>query len=169
MSKVEAFFKLKEPYFHLLIGEKSLVSKLINSEDDTGIIRQIEGEKCGTLDNLFLEFARTFKFPDYFGNNWAAFDECLNDLDWLSNDVYLLFLTDVDKVLTLSENSFNVFIETLSRSVKEWTEGRNYDSFPTPPTPFHIVFHCTNGKESEVETRLAKAGLEDIDILSINS
>ena len=22
-----------------------------------------------------------FEFPDYFGNNWAAFDECINDLD----------------------------------------------------------------------------------------
>jgi hypothetical protein len=29
------------------------------------------------------EFAASFQFPYYFGENWPAFDECINDLSWL--------------------------------------------------------------------------------------
>ena len=28
--------------------------------------------------------------PDYFGDNWDAFEECLNDLSWISADGYIL-------------------------------------------------------------------------------
>ena len=33
--------------------------------------------------DLFNSIANVMKFPDYFGKNWDALDECLRDLDWL--------------------------------------------------------------------------------------
>jgi RNAse (barnase) inhibitor barstar len=32
---------------------------------------------------LFATVADQLFFPDYFGGNWDAFDECLRDLSWL--------------------------------------------------------------------------------------
>lgn len=171
MSKIDELIKLNEPYFHLALGNKSDFERFYSICKDVGksntVVKMIEGKKCSTLDGLYDEFSRQLQFPGYFGYNWAAFDECLNDLDWLSGDAYLLLLSDIDKVLISSYNSFKVFIKTISRSIDEWTEGRNFDSFPTPPTPFHIVFHSSKEKEGVVKTKLLQAGLRIVDTIEL--
>lgn len=43
----------------------------------------LRGERCQTYEGFFSECAAAFQFPSYFGNNWNAWDECINDLDWL--------------------------------------------------------------------------------------
>lgn len=30
---------------------------------------------------LHAELARVFSFPDYYGRNWDAFDECIDDIE----------------------------------------------------------------------------------------
>ncbi len=107
------------------------------------------------------------EFPDYFGYNWAAFNECLNDLDWLTADAYLLLFADVDKVIKALGKSFTVLVEILIRTIDEWTEGRNYDDFPTPPTSFHVVFQCTKKQINEVMSTFEIVGLKDGNLLNI--
>lgn len=43
----------------------------------------IRGKRCKTEDEFFNEVSASFQFPYYFGENWAAMDECLCDLEWL--------------------------------------------------------------------------------------
>lgn len=39
----------------------------------------------------FLEVAaKALRFPDYFGSNWDAFEDCLTDLSWLGAGGYVL-------------------------------------------------------------------------------
>ncbi|WP_016701349.1 barstar family protein [Actinoalloteichus spitiensis] len=40
----------------------------------------VDGRHCATRAQLFDEWSRALGFPDYFGRNWDAFDECLSDL-----------------------------------------------------------------------------------------
>lgn len=171
MKNMEELTILKAPYFHLAVSEKPNFQRfhsIYKSVENINLtLKIIEGNNCTTLDRLFGEFAKAFEFPDYFGYNWAAFDECLNDLEWLSADAYLLLLTDVDKVIAALNSSLKTFIEILFCSVTEWTEGRNYDGFPTPPTPFHVVFQCSKGNINEVLSMLEIVGLQSINVLDI--
>lgn len=166
---IQELIQLKQPYFHMIGIEKSEFERLFLTDESYEIngtvVKQIAGSKCTTIDGLFAEFAESLEFPDYFGNNWAAFDECLNDLDWLPGDAYLLLIEDIDEVMKISDNIFKIFIETLSRSVHEWTEGRNYDDFPTPPTSFHVVFQCSENKINDVREGLEEAGLKNVNFI----
>ena len=169
---MKELIQLRQPYFHIMFADRNEFNNFffrIESELDTDIVlKQIDGNKCTTADNLFSEFSKVFEFPDYFGNNWAAFDECLNDLDWLEGKAYLLFINDSDKITKTSDDNFKNLMKLLERTVAEWTEGRNYDNFPSPPTPFHIVLHCSEEKSEEFKKRLEIAGMMNIELISIN-
>jgi hypothetical protein len=122
-------------------------------------VQIIEGDHCNTVINLFKEFALKFNFPSYFGENWAAFDECLNDLDWLNAQDYVLFITRIDRLLADKDEEFRLFISTLYRSAQEWATGRRFDSFPTKPSSFHVVFYCDQGIEDDIKNRFVRIGL----------
>jgi RNAse (barnase) inhibitor barstar len=42
----------------------------------------LNGAKCNTKQELFSYFASKLNFPDYFGNNWDAFEEIINDISY---------------------------------------------------------------------------------------
>ncbi|MFC8452564.1 barstar family protein [Kitasatospora sp. NPDC057223] len=46
---------------------------------ETRTLRLVRGEHCRTVPTLLTEWARSLAFPDYFGHNWDAFEECLTD------------------------------------------------------------------------------------------
>lgn len=39
----------------------------------------LDGTACRTRIGLFTEWGRALSFPDYFGQNWDAFDDSLRD------------------------------------------------------------------------------------------
>lgn len=110
------------------------INKSISSEIFIGVV---EGSR--DIDSLFESFKDAFFFPDYFGGNWVAFDECLNDLDWLDAEGYVLIIKNSEVLPELKE-AFGLLIDTLSNAVYEWTKGRQNDGFPTKPTLFNVVF-----------------------------
>jgi len=57
-------------------------------------------------------------FPDYFGSNWDALDECLADLDWLDLPGYVL-LIDSGQLILCEESeelleTFNVLMRDIA-------------------------------------------------------
>jgi len=80
---------------------------------------------------LFAVVAAAMQFPDYFGNNWDALDECLGDMDWLPADGYLLVLRDAAKGWSQNPYLLGSFVTSWLEAAEYWTENR---------TPFHLVF-----------------------------
>ncbi len=87
----------------------------------TYAVRLVRGRKMRTVSGLFDEFAASFQFPCYFGENWSAFDECLADLEWLPAVGYVLVVVNAPDVLceepTRELATFTRIVKTIS---DEW-------------------------------------------------
>ena len=86
------------------------------------------------------------QFPDYFGNNWNALDECLNDLSWLSATKFLIVITNSEKVLFEStEEDCLAFGKLLAETCEFWSKPYEKDKeWGHPGRPFHVVMQCEN-------------------------
>ncbi len=143
-------------YIHFIAYDTDNLDEFIEKLpiNDDVYLAEIDGNKCIEIEYLYSEFQKSFKFPEYFGYNWAAFDECLNDLDWINAKSYILIVRDMDKILPEDDVSFNLLLKYLRIAVTEWTEGRNYDDFPTKETPFHLYLHSSKENKNELYDRL---------------
>ena len=90
------------PWFHLLAAAPADArNKLRALERHSGkvAVRFIRGRKATTWTAFFDELAAALQFPDYFGENWDAVNDCLGDLEWIHADAIVLCLLDGDKLL----------------------------------------------------------------------
>ncbi len=73
-----------------------------------------------TKAHLLDALARELRFPDYFGHNWDALDECLRDLGWLPAGDVLLAHEDVP--LHADPAARSIYLATLREAVEVWAE-----------------------------------------------
>lgn len=67
---------LDGPWVHE-IGRLGLSRLLSSTAASDGVRMLMDGRRMRTVDDLFQQYLREFRLPEYFGWNWAAFDECM--------------------------------------------------------------------------------------------
>ncbi|MEU7906415.1 barstar family protein [Actinoplanes sp. NPDC049118] len=61
---------------------------------------ELDGSRMRDHDALFAEFASKLDFPDYFGMNWPALSDCLEDMLWFDETTcFLIAIKNWDEVL----------------------------------------------------------------------
>lgn len=109
------------------------VSDCISEFKNLGSVFEINFCNIKTDADLFTEIAKAFSFPDYFGFNWGAFDECLRDLDWL----------DLGRGVILVANSYKILcthdIDMLGRLISSWLFCA--EEWSKSNVPFHLVLY----------------------------
>lgn len=146
-------------FFEIISSHTKLTDYILSIVAAEGKLTAItlRGSKMLTISSLFNEFSAALQFPYYFGENWGAFDECLNDLDWLSGDAFILVIMDAEKTLTEGHpEQFKTLLDILQNTCSEWN-GSVHD-FPDPFRkfkPFHIVFHTLPENEYLLDTKLS--------------
>jgi RNAse (barnase) inhibitor barstar len=85
-------------------------------------VRLVRGTRCRTKEELFDEFSAALQFPWYFGHNWDAFDECLQDLgEWMiAAKTLTIVLTESSEVLSLEQDdrSFEIFRRIMRQTIQ---------------------------------------------------
>lgn len=138
----------KAPLLATPLDSKQLAAMALAWADDNITVRTVRGTKMRTVQGLFDEIAAALQFPYYFGENWAAFDECLADLDWLSvSNPVALVVYDADQVLLDAQPSeFETFTEILRRASSELGNPiEDGESWDRPALAFHLVLQLPSG------------------------
>jgi hypothetical protein len=77
---------------------------------------------------LLAQIARALEFPEWFGGNWDALEDCLTDLSWLQGAGHVLLFEDAAQ---LAPDDRGVLADILASAAAYWGErGR----------PFFAVF-----------------------------
>ena len=74
---------------------------------------------------LLARVSRALRFPDWFGANWDALEDCLTDLSWLKADGHVLL---IEGASGLQADDFGVLRDVLSSSAQYWA-GRGKSFF----------------------------------------
>lgn len=111
-------------------------------------LKVIKGAKCQTIAGLLTECARALDFPDYFGHNWDALEECLADLEWLPAKGYVLLVTDAGCVLPDDDEEYETFLEILRDAGEAWGSGQA-GMGARRATPFHVLFAVSEQEKAK--------------------
>ena len=79
---------------------------------------------------LLDELSRELRFPDYFGGNWDALEECIRDLSWIQPGPVVLRHRDIPLVKDLANSK--TYLSILADAVDEWKR--------TPDRDLVVVF-----------------------------
>lgn len=122
--------------------------------------REISGRAMTTLDGLYDTYARAWDFPDYFGRNRDAFDECMRELDesGTENDSavpagYLTAIVDADRTLGDDPEAFEWF----ARSQLRYRE--HYRDVAVPRGIFAVLLETSESRRHDLIARWRRAGV----------
>lgn len=93
---------------------------------------ELDGTRIADKDTLLAAISEGFEFPDYFGGNWDALDECLRDLgSWLEANGYAI-------VIEKGEAFWRHDADLAAKLVKAWTDAAG--PWIEKGVPFNLVF-----------------------------
>jgi len=73
----------------------------------------LSGEKEAQLQRI----AAALGFPDWFGQNWDALEDCLTDLSWREADGHVLVFIGFTR-----NDDLGILLDVLASSAESWTE-----------------------------------------------
>ncbi|MGH9823901.1 MAG: barstar family protein [Blastocatellia bacterium] len=165
-KNLEALLKYSPPWLHLVATSPSAITdagwSLSGDPKNPIVVRFLRGKKMQWTESLFDEFAAALQFPYYFGGNWGAFNECINDLSWLPGDAYVLVITDSHQLLSQEvDDQLPILIRVLQEAGSEWVrESEMSRALGRGPASFHAVFQCPEPELESLRSRLIVAGAE---------
>ncbi len=80
----------------------------------------LAGRELATKAEFLQASARALHFPSYFGHNWDAFEESLNDMSWAPAHGYLVVFDGVAHFAQAQPDEFAVALNILQDSVERW-------------------------------------------------
>jgi RNAse (barnase) inhibitor barstar len=110
----------------------------------------VEGRNIARKEQLLHHVATVLRFPEHFGDNWDALEECLTDLEWVEAGGYVLYYDHIDAFLAAQPEQFETLVEILRDAVQSWKE----DGTP-------MIVLLSGAKSPKGVPRLKAGGEED--------
>lgn len=126
---------LKEPSYQCVTFLHAKQAALIDEGlEQTGLhVVTVEASSMLSHDELLATLGRAFAFPDYYGHNYNALDECLRDLSWLPAPGYVLRVADAERLWHEAPQVGGALVNSWLFCAMEWAA-------QDTPVPFHLLF-----------------------------
>ena len=113
-------------------------SGVYRAPHDRDIVDALRGSALGVVhiglagaagkDALLQRIARALAFPDWFGGNWDALEDCLTDLSWSNAGGHVLLF---EGAAGLPADERGILVDILASAAWSWAERQR---------PFFAVF-----------------------------
>lgn len=154
----------REPCLRLWATEAAAVAETAANWSEAGlIVRTVRGTKMRSISTLMDEVSAALQFPHYFGENWAALDECLADMEWLLPAAGIVLVVVGAELVLVDEDAeqLEAFVSALRNASDEYGApvalGEAWDR---PAVPFHVVLQAAGDASAEASRRWAAAGAQ---------
>lgn len=114
--------------------------------------RRVDGAATARLAGLYTEFAHAWDFPDHFGANKDAFDDCMRDLP---GSPLITEIVDANRVLADEPRQLRWFAESLSFYAESYRAA-------LPPVTFAVVLRVPPGGVGAARRRWRNVGTEPV-------
>lgn len=78
-----------------------------------------------TKTELFITYEAELGFPDYFGANWDAFEECIRDLSWVKSR--RIILSHDGLPFSDNPNLLATYLSILNGAAEKWGKLAEHD------------------------------------------
>lgn len=120
----------------------------------------ISGKENRTTSDFFQKIAINLEFPSYFGGNWNAFWDSLNDFYWEKDTTFVIMFNEADDLLSDAEKKdLLTLIEILNIAFRD---GEAYPEDSDIGGRFKIIFEVI-----PVDSKIVEA-LEETSISYLN-
>jgi RNAse (barnase) inhibitor barstar len=103
----------------------------------------IDCSGIATKAGLLRSIAETLAFPDWFGENWDALEDCLTDLSWHDAGGYVIVLENCGPLSRTDPEAFETALEIFDSAAEYWYDedvpfwvfvsGADPEQFDVPP------------------------------------
>ncbi len=90
----------------------------IDIDDTDYFIAKMPGG-IASVDYLFSELVKNLLLPDYFGDNWNALSDCLQDFHWIPNHKIIILHEDLP---TIPQEDLFLYLDVLRDAVEDWND-----------------------------------------------
>jgi len=157
MVKFEFASGPKKPW--LLATQRTISQQYL---PDGILLLELDGAMMKDLEGLYRQITTVLKFPDYFGENFNALDDCITDLEWLPANGYLLVVKNAACLLCKeTDDVLEGFISILNDAGNTWAtpivEGADWDR---KEVPFHTILTLSERETQTFQKRIRGADIE---------
>lgn len=102
-----------------------------SNKDRKEINLVLDGEQLSNKEQLLMALKEGLCFPEYFGFNWDALQDCITDLSWLQGVSKINVAIKNESKLLRDESDSNrqLFLEIMDYAVSFWN-GEKEDNLP---------------------------------------
>ncbi len=80
----------------------------------------INGKKVDDKQTFLMAAGQAFAFPEYYGRNWDAFEEMVNDLNWVAAIGYFVLYDDVYRFAAAQPEDWQTALSIFESACGNW-------------------------------------------------